>query len=73
VRVNIENEIKDLQLFGYALRKENRKLFEQMMSELEPEILEKASLAKNPFEVIARGLIFQLQNIIKGFIKKIGP
>jgi hypothetical protein len=67
--VNIENEIKDLQLFGYALREENRKLFEQMMSELEAEILEEASLAKNPFEVIAMGLIFQQQNIIK----KIGP
>ena len=29
-------------------QEENRKLFEQMMSELGPEILEKASLAKNP-------------------------
>jgi hypothetical protein len=57
--VSIDQEIKGLQLFGYALREVNRKLFEQIMSVLELEVLEKASLAKNPFEVVAMGLIFQ--------------
>ena len=64
-------EIKDLQLFCYALREENRKLFEQTMSELEPEVLEKASLAKNPFEVVAVGLIFQRQKMIRELMRLI--
>jgi len=46
------------------MREENRKLFGQMMPVLEPEILEKASLAKDPFEVVAVGRIFQQQKII---------
>ena len=52
--MSIDREIKDLQLFGYALREENRKLFEEMMSELDPKVLQTASLAKDP-------LVFVLQ------------
>jgi hypothetical protein len=35
-----------------------------MMTELDREVLENASLAKDPFEVVAVGLIFQQQKII---------
>ena len=69
--MSIDQEITDLQLFGSALREENRKLFEKMMSELEPEVLEKASLAKYPFEVIAIALIFKQQKIIGELLEQI--
>jgi hypothetical protein len=63
--VSIDQEINDLQLFGVALREENRTLFENMMSEIDPKLLEAASLAKDPFEVIAMALIFKQQKMIK--------
>ena len=63
--MSIAQEIRDLRLFGDALREQNRKLFEKMISELEPEVLEKASLAKDPFNVIAMALIFKQQKMIK--------
>jgi hypothetical protein len=63
--MSIQQEVRDLRLFGDALREENRKLFEKMMSELEPEVLEKASLAKDPFNVIAMALIFKQQKMIR--------
>ena len=44
-----------------------------MMPELDPDVLQKASVAKDPFEVIATCLVFQQQKIIGGLIKKIGP
>ena len=69
--MKIENEIKGLQLFGDALREDNRKLFEKMMSELDPETLEKASLAKDPFEVVAMTLIFRQHQMIKALIEEI--
>lgn len=53
--MNLDNEIKVLQLFGYALGEVNRKLFEQVMVELDPKLLEAASLAKDPFELVANG------------------
>ncbi|MGI0037858.1 MAG: hypothetical protein ACRD99_05830 [Nitrososphaera sp.] len=42
-----------------------------MMSELKPEILEKASLAKDPFEVIAMSLKFKQQRMIE-LMERIG-
>jgi hypothetical protein len=69
--VSIDHEIQDLEHFGYALREENRLLFEKMMSELDPESLKKASLAKDPFEVIAMGLIFQQQKMIRKLLEQI--
>jgi hypothetical protein len=35
-----------------------------MLSVLEPEVLEKASLAKDPFEVVAMALILKQQKMI---------
>ena len=69
--MDIKQEIQGWQLFGDALREENRLLFERMMSELEPEVLEKASLAKDPTEVILMGAIFQQQKMIKGLMERI--
>jgi len=69
--MSIHQEIQDLQPFGFALREENRLLFEKMMSELDHESLKKASLAKDPFEVIAMGLIFQQQKMIRDLMEKI--
>lgn len=63
--MSIALEIRDLRLFGDALREQNRKLFEKMISELEPEVLEKASMAKDPFNVIAMALIFKQQKMIR--------
>jgi hypothetical protein len=55
--MTIGSEIKDLLLFGYELREENKRLFNQMMSELAPEVLEKTNLAKYPSKVIAMAQI----------------
>lgn len=54
---------------GNALREENRKLFEQVMSGLDPKVLEAASLAKDPFEVVATVLIFNRQKVIRDLMK----
>jgi hypothetical protein len=67
--MSIDQEIKDLELFGIALREENRTLFEKMMSELDPKVLESASLAKDPFEVVAMALIFKQQLTISRLLK----
>lgn len=67
--MDIKEEIQDWQSFGNALREENRLLYEKMMSELEPEILEKASVAKDPTEVILMGLMFQQQKKIESLIE----
>jgi hypothetical protein len=55
--LNLHNEIKVLQLFSYLLGEENRKLSVQMMAELDPKPLEAASLAKDPFDLVAMALI----------------
>ena len=68
--MNIEQEIQDLQLFGYALREDNRLLFERMMSELDPTVPQAASLAKDSFEVVAMALIFQQQKMIKSLLER---
>lgn len=68
--MSIDQEIKDLQLFAYALRQENRLLFEKMMSELVPEVLEKVSLAKDPLEIVLMALIFQQQKVIRNLMEK---
>ena len=69
--MSIDQEIQDLKPFGDALREDNRLLFEKMMSELNPDILKVASIAKDPFEVIAMGLIFQQQKMIRELMEKI--
>jgi hypothetical protein len=63
--VRIDQEIKDQQVFGYALKEENRRLFEQVMSELDPKVLDSTTLAKGPFYVVAIALIFNQQKIIR--------
>jgi hypothetical protein len=73
--MSIDQEIKDQQVFGYALKEENRRLFEQMMSELDPKVLDSAILAKDSFEVVAIALIFHQQKMIRelmGRIKNLG-
>jgi hypothetical protein len=40
-----------------------------MMPVLEPEILEKASLAKDPFEVVGTELIFKQQKMIRELMR----
>ena len=42
-----------------------------MISELEPDVIQKAGLAKDPFEVIAMALIFKQQKMIKALMKEI--
>lgn len=69
--MTIDQEIQSLQPFGIALREENRPLFEKMMSELDPETLEKASLAKDPFEVVALALILNQQKVIRDLMEKV--
>jgi hypothetical protein len=69
--MSIDQELLDLKPFGIALREENRLLFEKMMSELDPETLKKASLAKNPFEVVAMALIFQQQKMIRVLLERL--
>jgi len=44
--VSIDQEIKDLQLFGYTLREENRSLFEEMMSEISLKTWRKQALQR---------------------------
>lgn len=61
--MTVKQEIQDLQLFGYALREENRKLFDQMMSDLDSKVLECAGLAKDPFEVIAMAHILRQRKL----------
>jgi hypothetical protein len=68
--VSIDREIEDLKPFSIALRQENRALFEKMISEIDPETLEKASIAKDPFEVILMGLIFNQQKLIKRLLEQ---
>jgi hypothetical protein len=73
--VSIDQEIKDQQVFGYALKEENRRLIKQMMSELDPKALDSSNLAKDSFEVVAIVLIFNQQKIIRelmGRIKNLG-
>jgi len=73
--VSIDQEIKDQQVFGYALKEENRRLIKQMMSELDPKGLDSSNLAKDSFEVVAIVLIFNQQKIIRelmGRIKNLG-
>ena len=41
------------------------------MEELDPENLQAASLAKDPFEVVAMGLIFQQQKMITELINQL--
>jgi hypothetical protein len=48
-------------------------LFEKMMSELDPETLEKASVATDPFEVVAMALILNQQKMIRKLMQKTGP
>jgi hypothetical protein len=69
--VEIQNEIQGWQLFSSSLRQANRLLFEKMMSELDPEMLSKASLAKDPFEVILMALVFQRQKMIMELMEQI--
>ena len=69
--MTIDQEIQDLQPFGFALREENRLLFEKMMSELDPETRKRASLAKDPFEVVAMALILNQQKIIRDLMEKV--
>ena len=69
--MNIEHEIQELKSFGDALRQDNRLLFEKMMSELEPETLKKASLAKDPFEVVLMALILNQQKMIRDLMDAI--
>ena len=54
--MDINRELEALKPFSIALGEENRLLFEQMLSDLDPETLKKASLARDPFEVIAMAL-----------------
>ena len=42
-----------------------------MMSEIEPEVLEKASLAKDPTEIILMGLVFWQQEMIGELMGKL--
>ncbi len=59
--MSIEQAIQDFQVFGRALREENRKIFEKLVPEFDPKALEFASAAKDPFEVVSMALIFQQQ------------
>ena len=68
--MTIDKEILDLKPFGYALRQDNRLLFEKMMPELDPETLKKASVAKDPFEVVAMALVLNQQKMIRDLMEQ---
>lgn len=51
--------------------RDNRLLFERMMSELDLDVLHAEGLAKGPFEVALMALIFQQQKTITRLMKEI--
>ena len=69
--MSIDGELESLKTFGDALREESRLLFEKMMSELDPETLKKARVAKDPFEVVAMALILNQQKIIRELMQQL--
>ncbi len=64
-QITIDREIGNWQKFGYALRKENRELFEKMISEARAfDVAFEMASSKEPAEALLMTLILQQQKII---------